>query len=236
MSAHKGSARNAILERLAKANGRDGAGDGDAGAAAIETRLRNRPAALIPARGQLPPMERIELFLAMAQAADATAVRLAKNADVPGAVADYLKAHNYPPEAAIAPDPVLAALPWADQPMLTLRPGPAQPSDIAGVTGVFGAIAETGTLALRSGPDSPTTLGFLPEAHIALVWAEQVSASLEDVWTALRREQGEGVMPRTVNLITGPSRSADIEQTLQLGAHGPKNLHILLIDDERPKK
>ena len=59
---------------------------------------------------------------------------------------------------------------------------------------------------------------------------DRIVGAYEDAWQRLRGQFGSGVMPRVVNWITGPSRTADIEQTLLLGAHGPKRLHILLID------
>ncbi|MEE9300922.1 MAG: lactate utilization protein, partial [Alphaproteobacteria bacterium] len=100
----------------------------------------------------------------------------------------------------------------------------------------FAGIAETGTCMLISGPQSPTTLNFLVDTHIIVLWTRQIVGSYEDALARLRetavgRERGaRSWMPRTVNLITGPSRSADIEQTIQMGAHGPRRLHILLID------
>jgi L-lactate dehydrogenase complex protein LldG len=83
---------------------------------------------------------------------------------------------------------------------------------------------------LISGPDNPTTLNFLPETHIVVLPKSAVTGSYEDVWDRLRQHVGEGVMPRTVNLVTGPSRTGDIEQTIELGAHGPRRLHIILLD------
>ena len=84
-------------------------------------------------------------------------------------------------------------------------------------------------MALVSGPDNPTTLNFLPETHIVVVEAEKILGDYETFWQDLRAAYGAGAMPRTVNFITGPSRSADIEQTLLLGAHGPRALHILIV-------
>jgi L-lactate dehydrogenase complex protein LldG len=81
---------------------------------------------------------------------------------------------------------------------------------------------------MLSGPEHPTTLNMMPDTHIVVLRADQVVGSYEDGWDAVRRRDKE--MPRTVNFITGPSRTGDIEQTLQLGAHGPRRLHILLID------
>ena len=54
----------------------------------------------------------------------------------------------------------------------------------------------------------------------------------EDAWDRLRAAEGEGRLPRTVNFITGPSRTGDIEQTIQMGAHGPRRLHVILVEDE----
>ena len=96
------------------------------------------------------------------------------------------------------------------------------------LTHAFAGIAETGTLMLRSGADAPTTLNFLPDTNIVLIEAGRIVGAYEEAWAMLRA--AGGAMPRTVNFITGPSRSADIEQTLQLGAHGPRRLHILLLD------
>jgi L-lactate dehydrogenase complex protein LldG len=99
------------------------------------------------------------------------------------------------------------------------------------VTGAFAAIAETGTLMLLSGPSGPTTLNFLPDNHIVVLRASQLVGAYEEAWGRLRELYGPGKLPRTVNLITGPSRTADIEQTIQLGAHGPRRLHILVVED-----
>ena len=59
--------------------------------------------------------------------------------------------------------------------------------------------------------------------------AADIAGDYETVWARLRPQGGEGNLPRTVNFITGPSRSADIEQTLLLGAHGPRALHIIVV-------
>ena len=95
--------------------------------------------------------------------------------------------------------------------------------------GAFGAAAESGTLMLVSGADNPTTLNFLPDTHIVVIDAKDVAGDYETLWRRLREKFGDGVMPRTVNFITGPSRSADIEQTLILGAHGPRRLHVMVV-------
>jgi len=97
---------------------------------------------------------------------------------------------------------------------------------LTGLTTAFAAIAETGTLMLLSGPHGPTTLNFLPSTHVVVLFESQVTGAYEDAWDLLRALPD---MPRTVNLITGPSRTGDIEQTIYLGAHGPLNLHVVLV-------
>ncbi len=143
----------------------------------------------------------------------------------------YLRAQNLPARAVMAPDEKLDAIPWSETPLLRLRRDKATGKDTVGIAAAFAAIAETGTLMLVSGAGRPTTLNFLPETHIVILRGDEIVGPFEDAWDRVRAAFGED-LPRTVNLITGPSRSADIEQTLQMGAHGPRRLHIVLIDDD----
>jgi L-lactate dehydrogenase complex protein LldG len=197
--------------------------------AAAEERVNAHRRNLIPARAaSLDHAGQIALFISEAQAVDATIARVANAADVPGAVADFLSSQNLPARLVMTPDPKLDAVPWDARPMLELRRGIAEDSDAAGITGAFAAIAETGTLMLISGADTPTRNNFLPDTHIVVLRASEVVACYEDGWDRLR---AAGAMPRTVNFITGPSRTGDIEQRMVLGAHGPRRLHIVLIDD-----
>jgi L-lactate dehydrogenase complex protein LldG len=200
--------------------------------AEIEARLASSPTGPIPARGQLAPAARIELFVSMAQEAACTVTRVADGAAVPAAVADYLARENLPAKLRLAPDPAVTGLPWSTRPLLEISTGRSDGADEVSLTPAFAAVAETGTLVLTSGPERPTTLNFLPETHIVVLRVGQVVGAMEEVWAELRRRHGPGQMPRTVNLVTGPSRSADIEQTLQMGAHGPRRLHIILVDGE----
>jgi L-lactate dehydrogenase complex protein LldG len=186
----------------------------------------------LPARGQLAPPARLALFVAMAKEAACTVAHVADGAAVPAAVADYLARENLPAKLRIAPDAAVASLPWSTRPLLEITAGRSDGSDEVSLTPALAAIAETGTLMLTSGPERPTTLNFLPETHIVMLRADQVVGGMEEAWATLRQRYGRGVMPRTVNLVTGPSRSADIEQTLQMGAHGPRRLHIILVDGE----
>ena len=88
-------------------------------------------------------------------------------------------------------------------------------------------VAETGALVLTSGPETPTRLNFLPDREVVILETSRIVSHLEDAWALLR--QSADFPPRVLNFVTGPSRTADIEQTIQLGAHGPCALVVLLI-------
>lgn len=195
----------------------------------VDGRLAGHPRGMVPARAQLPAVERLALFKDMVVAAAATIDHLPSADDVPGAVAAYLRGRNLPPTILRGGDARLAALPWAREPNLDVWIGASDGRQLAGLSHAFAGVAESGTLVMLSGPDNPSTLNLLPDHHLVVVDAADVAADYESVWTRVRERFGPGVMPRTVNWITGPSRSADIEQTLLLGAHGPRSLHVLLV-------
>jgi L-lactate dehydrogenase complex protein LldG len=195
---------------------------------AVEARLAAPPRGPAVARAQLPPAEKVGLFCQWAEANNATVARVAP-ADVASEVAAYLARNNLPAEAAIAPSPQLEGYDWAGQKMLSLRRGAGRARDQVSITGAFAGIAETGTLVTTSGPDHPVTLNLLPDTHIVVLREADIVGGYEEVWTRLRQRYGKDRMPRTVNTISGPSRTGDIEQTIELGAHGPRRLHILVV-------
>ena len=219
------AARDQILGRIRASLGDTAPGRDES---AVDSRLASPRPGVIPARAALDRQGQVELFIAMAEEVSATVARVATPGEAAGAVADYLAERNLPARAALAPDPALDDIAWHERPLLELRRGKAEETDPAAITGAFAAIAETGTLMLLSGPEHPSTLNFLPDTHIVVVRRDQVVGTYEDAWERLRA-RGRG-MPRTVNMVTGPSRTADIEQTIHLGAHGPRRLHIVLID------
>lgn len=147
-------------------------------------------------------------------------------AEAPAAIARYLAEQNLPMKAVIWPD--LAGLDWAAAGITVATRG-AQDADLVGITGCFCAIAETGTLMLCGGPESPATVSLLPETHIALVPASRIVAGMEEGFALARAELGQ--LPRAVNFISGPSRTGDIEQTIVLGAHGPYRVHLVIVND-----
>lgn len=203
--------------------------------AAVEARLKHPRPNLVPARGQLPQAEKIDLFCRMAEKAVATVARVPSADAVPEAVAEYLRANNLPAGFRMGEDPRLARLPWERTPHLERLAGASDGRDLVGLSHALAGIAESGTLALASGPDNPNTINYLPDFHVVVVEAHDIVGDYETVWARLRERcdlggtPGPGMMPRTLNLITGPSRSGDIEQTLILGAHGPRALHIVVV-------
>ena len=223
------SGRDRILGKLKRSLGRDGL---DVNAvAAVERRLASRKPNLVPKRAERPHAEQVDLFIEKATSLDISVARVGGLADVPGAIADYLAEHNLPSEIKMSPDAALDGVPWAERPMLKIARGRAEISDAVGVTPAFRAIAETGTLVTVSSAERPATLNFVPDDHVVVLKASQVVGTMEDMWAGLRNDRGDGDMPRTVNMISGPSRTADIQLTLIKGAHGPRRLHIVLVDD-----
>ncbi len=181
-----------------------------------------------PERGQGDAGERAATFKAEAERAQASLAEVAEAADVPAEVARFLRENNLAATLRMGEDARLGAMPWGATALEVSR-GPSDGHDLNAVSVAFAAVAETGTLALVSGPDNPTTLNFLPDNHVVVVFADDLVGDYESVFVKLRAAYGVGAAPRTLNFITGPSRSADIEQTLLLGAHGPRRLHIVVV-------
>ncbi len=161
------------------------------------------------------------------------AVKLASTVDyvealegVPAASARYLR-HSGLPLTAVCWE-AFADLGWSGA-GVEIAVREARESDLVGITGAFCAIAETGTIMTVSGPRTPAAVSLLPETHIAVVRASRIVPAMEEAWQPLRSEVS--VMPRAVNFISGPSRSADIEQTVTLGVHGPSRVHIVIVRD-----
>ena len=226
------AARDQILGSIRRSLGRTASDEAVTGAA--DARLADPPRNLIPQRTLGLDADRtVALFVEKCRQAACTVDEVTGAAAIPGAVQAYLTRENLPARLIQAPafgDAGTAVLDWSAAPTLQVSTGIPDGSEDTTLTPVFAGVAETGTLMLLSGPDSPTGLNFLPETHIAVIQRSQVVGPLEDAWARFRAAQA-GEMPRTVNLITGPSRTADIEQQLQMGAHGPRRLHIIVVAD-----
>jgi L-lactate dehydrogenase complex protein LldG len=193
-----------------------------------EDRLSRHPRGVVPERGDQPPRRRLNLFRDMLKEATGTMQEVASVKDVPAAVAEYLRSKNLPMHVRRGADPRLESIPWQSEKTLEVSIGRSDGDQLAAVSHAFRGVAETGTLVLTSGADNPTTLNFLPEHHLVVIDAKDIVGDYETAWDALRKKFG-AKLPRTVNWITGASRSADIEQVLLHGAHGPKGLHVIVV-------
>ncbi|MES2354199.1 MAG: lactate utilization protein C [Pseudomonadota bacterium] len=165
-----------------------------------------------------------ERFKARAKALGSTVDEVVSMAEVPNAIHRYLEANALPKSGICWPE--FAELTWQDA-GITLAVRSVENKDMIGITGTFCAIAETGTLMLLSGAATPAATSLLPETHIAILDATRICKGMEDAWNLLREEKGK--VPRSVNFISGPSRTADIEQTIVIGAHGPFRVHVIVV-------
>jgi len=213
------AARERILAEIRKRQGRGGPLSVTE-RQAIDSYLRRHP------RGPLrePATDIVAAFRERAEAAASTTDRVASLAEAPAAIARYLDASGLSRSGCVWP--ALGSLDWRGA-ALSLEARAAHADDAIGVTGVFSAIAETGTLMLCSGPDTPASVSLLPETHVAIVPVQRIVRVMEDAWDLARAELGQ--LPRAVNFISGPSRTADIEQTIVMGAHGPYRVHLVLV-------
>jgi L-lactate dehydrogenase complex protein LldG len=187
------------------------------------------------ARGPAPTFDadRILRFIRRAGDMESTVARVSHRSEIPAAVAAYLDTLELAPALAAQKShrgvcwPEFAELDWA-RAGLSVEARPTVGDDRLGITGVFCAIAETGTLVVLSGADTPTATTLLPDTHVAIVSATRIVDTMEDAFALIRKERGS--IPRAINMISGPSRTGDIEQTIVLGAHGPFRVHLLVVD------
>ena len=213
------AARRRILDRIRRAQGRGGA-PSPGERRAVDDWIARRAVGPQPTVGA----DRVLHFEAQAARMSSTTERVPAMAAVPAAVARYLESHSLPKRAVCWS--TLGDLDWAGAGLHVESRRP-QGDDLVGISGAFVAIAETGTLMMLSGPDTPASMHLLPETHVAVVPAERVVAHYEDGFALARAERGR--LPRATNLVSGPSRTGDIEQTIVLGAHGPYRVHVVIV-------
>jgi len=213
------AARDNILSRIRAAQGRSSTPDAQERAAVV-AHIEAHPSGPRP-QSQWDPLAR---FQERALSLSTTLDGIGTIAEVPQAVARYLEQNKLPRAAVCWPE--FLELEWQAA-GITVEARAAQGPDMVGITGAFCAIAETGTLMLLSGPRTPGATSLLPETHIAVVRTGRIVRGMEDAWALLRGEHS--MLPRAVNFVSGPSRTADIEQTMVLGAHGPYRVHIVLV-------
>ncbi|MGN3961093.1 LutC/YkgG family protein [Burkholderia gladioli] len=216
------AARRNIFARIRAAQGRPAEPD------ALEREQAADYLARHPA-GPRPPMPDdaaglLARFTEEAERMSTTVEAVDTLAEVPGAAARYLQARSLAARAIAWR--TLADIDWASAGLEVDLRKPVE-GDLVGITGCFCASAETGSLVLLSGPDTYASAALLPETHLVVVPASRIVAGHEDAFALIRAERGE--LPRAVNIVSGPSRTGDIEQTIILGAHGPYRVHAIIV-------
>jgi L-lactate dehydrogenase complex protein LldG len=184
---------------------------------------------MLPQRNEKAADDLRQQFAAYLKGQAAEVHDIATPGDVPRAVFGVLRRLNLPARIRMGSDPYLAAMPWTSEPGLVIAHGPSDGSDQVTLSHALAGVAETGTLALLSGPDNPVTLSFLPETHIVVVEGRSIVGPYEAVFDLMRERLGRQVMPRTLNFISGASRTADIGGKIVIGAHGPRRLVVLVV-------
>jgi L-lactate dehydrogenase complex protein LldG len=223
-------ARDAILNRIRAKKGR-GPADG-ANRVMLEGRLAAHARNIIPKRTDLDDDALVEFFKDQLGKIVTTVDEIANIADLPKSIASYLRENNLPMRIRISPVLEDEPIDWSTEALLTTDLGPVSPNDEVGVAAAVAGIAETGTLMLTSGPRTQTGLNFLPESHIVVLKRSNLVKSYEDALDKLRDPANpNAALPRAINFISGPSKTGDIALVMEMGAHGPKRLHVIIVDD-----
>jgi L-lactate dehydrogenase complex protein LldG len=187
---------------------------------------RRRAAGTAPPRYAVPDLaDPPARFAAQVNASHAQLHQVLGRDDVPAAVLSIVVGNDHNGRVFLPKESELHALPWHRTPALTLSGDTPRASDIALSEADWG-IAETGTLVFFAGRARPSSWHFLPGREIVLIRRERVVPAFEDMIAKLPQPLR---LPSTMNLVTGPSRTGDIEQTMERGAHGPRDVDILLI-------
>jgi L-lactate dehydrogenase complex protein LldG len=222
------TARKAMLAKI-RAGLQDGKTTDDQRAAVVAARIKSPPSHPLPGRVDKHIGNRVDQFKGYLVGQSATVIEVESTAEIPEAVAKYLRDGNLPQRLRSGADKYLADLPWSKVPSLERASGPATPTDDTSLSHAVAGVAETGTLVLASGADNPVTLNYLPENHIIVVEADTIVGGYEQALGKVRERYGKGLMPRTVNFISGPSRTGDIGGKLVMGAHGPRRLCVIIV-------
>ena len=168
----------------------------------------------------------IQQFCDKHAAVHGTYERVADLSEVPSAILRHVTAKESPIELLVGQGKLLDSVLWPDKILVEKRPATVE--DSVAISEAYAGIAETGTLVLLSQEQRWTSHNFLPDDHIVILDSTLIVRHQEDVWTRLRALP-DG-LPRVVNLITGPSKPADVEQPVQYGAHGPRRLHVIVVE------
>lgn len=190
---------------------------------AVADRLTKPRRNLVPASAKVSGELAIARFTQALQEESADVLAAPAYADVPKIVGSYLAHLMLPPSIRFGSEPAFAGLDWRGANVT--RQDEAQ----AGLSMALAGAAETGTLFLVSGPDNPTSLAFLPETHLVTVARNMIVGAYEDAFDLVRQRFGPNTLPRSLNLISAPSRTGDIGGLIVLGAHGPRRLAVVIV-------
>jgi len=165
-------------------------------------------------------------FVHKAVQSAAHVTEITSSQEVVAAVQSYLEEQSLENRLLCSDTALINGLEWPET--ITVEYRTATTEDRVVLVEAFAAIAETGSVVMCSGQATPVSLNFLPDHFLCVVRRENIVRIIEDLWEKIRQEMSS--MPRAVNIITGPSRTADVEQIIQLGAHGPRKVHLLLLN------
>lgn len=216
------SARENILGRIRKAQGRGGSEPTAQELEQVRANIARHAAGPIPAIGRASDL--VLQFKHECDRVGTTHGEVESRESVPGEVRRYLEANGLPQRVVVWHE--LAALDWNGA-RIAIDDRRAEAADRTSVTSCFCSVAETGTVLLLSSAETPKATALLPETHICVVSRARMVPNMEAAFALLRAERGEP--PRATWFVSGASRTADIEQTLVVGAHGPYRVHVILI-------
>lgn len=211
-------ARDAILGGIRKSLGR-----------ATPTAPVHPAPAPVPARGQRDAAGRTQLFRDLAESVSATVTQVGDASEIPSAIADYLASQNLPAAVLATSDAYFDGVPWDQRPTLDVKRGAPGKHDGVVVTRARSAVAETGSLVMGGDGDNPHLANFLPETSIVVLDADRIAGTFEELWPDVK---GPADLPRTLTFVTGPSRTGDIGLKIELGAHGPRRVHIVIVGSD----
>ena len=214
------SARDNILARIRSQTGKPGV-TSESELASVRSHIARHERGPVPSIAMHDPVRH---FIKECARLNTTLAEVANVAEVPREVARYIAAEALLPRCVGWQE--LSVLDWQAA-GIRFDNRPATGDDLIGVTGCYCAIGETGTLLLLGAPATPKTTALLPETHICIVKKSRMVPTMEDAFSLMRGEIGEP--PRATFFVSGPSRTADIEQTIVIGAHGPYRVHVVLI-------
>lgn len=216
--------RDSILQQIRARLGV--AGDDESRSALVLSRLNRHAPNTIPVRARVSGEARIAAFIEMLERVHGTVDKVGYPSDVPAAVAEYLGGG----EICLTREVDEMGLPWSRQPSLRLLPWSAKSSLDVCVSACVAAVAETGTVVVQSSAVTPLTQHFLGEKHIVILSVHRLYGGYEEIWPLVRER-----LPRHLTFVSGPSCTGDIEMVMEYGAHGPRNLHVIIVlDGELP--